>query len=335
MDPDNNNPLNPNPPVSDASGGVVPPVDSPPSSVLTPTDPNPFATPAPVDNTVPFPLPDLFVPPAGQPVSDTGSFDLPGVPSEPASSDMPGLANPADNPVISGPDSRGNGWVPLGTDQAGVNTPESPQPEPVPTFTADASSSQGGTQSLGLGGAVEGGMDQEHPSLSGPVDQTDPSSDAAPTDLSHLMDPPGGAETAMPSVQAQPESLVVPPPADTSQVVTSGGAQGFPKWVFIAIGAVLLLGVAGASAYFILGIGKPAETSTSISAEEQQLVNPPKRLLPPEEAVPIVSSAQESGGLMGASPTAVPNISPTGSGTSSGKTGTSAIDLIRQRQSGN
>lgn len=257
---------------------------------------------------------------------------------------MPGN-DPGSPPALVTPDAFSAtpptpGWMPA--DQNAVlptsgvvlpaEQPAAPS-EPVPTFTPPA-----GEPNPLSSPSWSPTASPENGPLSSPADTIGSATaseaglmpEAAPTDLSHLVDGSQGAETANLPVSTQPESLVVPPTADTSQVVTSSGSRGLPKWIFIVAGAVLFLGVVGASAYFILGVGRPSEsTTTSVPAEETTLVNPPRRLLPPEEPVPT----QPLGGLTGSTPAATPTVTLGGqSATSSAKTGTSAIDLIRQRQ---
>lgn len=150
-----------------------------------------------------------------------------------------------------------------------------------------------------------------------PAPTFSPSTEAenTPTDLSHLMgEPAPQTEEVGPN---QPETLVVPPPSEANQVVT-GGNGGFPKWVAIVGALVLLLLVTGASAYFILGIGKPA--SSSVPIEQPPLTNPPRTVVPTLQPTNQSTPSAGFGNLEGISPT------PSQSGTSS------AIDLLRQRQ---
>ncbi|KKS13994.1 MAG: Minus agglutinin [Candidatus Daviesbacteria bacterium GW2011_GWB1_41_5] len=142
--------------------------------------------------------------------------------------------------------------------------------------------------------------------------------EAGPTDLSHLV---GNIPTA--SVQpevTQPETLVTPSGNEANQVV-GGGGNGFPKWLLFAGGFVLLLVVAGASAYFILGFGQQEIPPVQPGAEQtpptvSTQVIPPT--LPPQPTVPASTSSGSFGGVSG-EPTASPS-------------GTSALDLLRQRQ---
>ncbi|OGE15860.1 hypothetical protein A2769_01680 [Candidatus Daviesbacteria bacterium RIFCSPHIGHO2_01_FULL_37_27] len=145
----------------------------------------------------------------------------------------------------------------------------------------------------------------------------------APSDLSHLvnasegMNPPG--QDSAPTL-AQPETLT--PGAVTSNdvpnVPTEENHKSFPKWI-IGVGVGLLLAVAGASAYFILGIGKTSLQGSIPAAEDnvQATIAPPiiQPTLVPTIAIPTVT------------PSAGVSL-PGGSGTQA----TSAADLLRQRQ---
>lgn len=146
--------------------------------------------------------------------------------------------------------------------------------------------------------------------------------ESVPTDLSHLMDTSAAATSG--TVMAQPETLVVPSSnTEASQVVTSSGSKGFPKLVLIIGGLVLLLAVIGASAYFILGIGKESAT-TSLPAEQQPLSTPPKLIIP--TTPPPAPQAEGSFGKLAGQST--PSASPTAAATSSGE---SALELLRKR----
>lgn len=159
-------------------------------------------------------------------------------------------------------------------------------------------------------------------------------SEAVPTDLSHLVgssdtsaSSPPSPEGLIPPVTPVPDATVAGQPADASQVaaaqaVTSGASGGFPKWMLL-VGLMVLLLVMGASAYFILGVGQAPTEQTSIPAEQPPLTNPPRTIIPSPPAPPeqpSTSSAASFGNLGGVTP---PPSSPSG---------TSALDLLRQRQ---
>lgn len=165
----------------------------------------------------------------------------------PPIADQPGTA-----PTVTPPPAGGSSWAnPTAQPEAAV-PPVSPSP-----FPAD--------QSQGLPPTEFNPFSA--PAAEAPSTTPLSSSETAPTDLSNLA---STSETTsyIPQTDAtsnmgmtQPESLVVTPsaPVDTAQsVAVTSGSKGFPK-ILIAIGAVSLLVVIAASAYFILGIGKPSE----------------------------------------------------------------------------
>lgn len=148
------------------------------------------------------------------------------------------------------------------------------------------------------------------------------STEPAPTDLSHLINSGATEEITQPS--SEPETLVAPAGVPEVPTVPIEGGKGFPKWL-IGVGIGLLIIVAGASAYFILGIGQPPKTTTSIPATTSQNANQT-----PETTTPVATEVPQS--------TSTPEASGSAnfgqlqeSGT---QTATSAADLLRQRQQG-
>lgn len=134
--------------------------------------------------------------------------------------------------------------------------------------------------------------------------------ESVPTDLSHLISgiPP----------QSSTETLVVPPATNhTPEVPTvpTEGGHNIPKWL-IGVGIGLLIIVAGASAYFILGIGQPAKT-TSVPAEVTSTKPTVKTPPPIASTVPAATGSANFGELQGGA--AAPQA-------------TSAADLLKQRQ---
>lgn len=345
MDPNNNNsnnnPFNPNP--AGSAAPMTPSENNTPQTVPAPgMDPSGNPSPASVDwnNPTASTGADLSSAPAG-PVTDIGgpavstepspsafvsqnTFDLPTPQSLAPASDLgstlggnPGMGNdPTITPVSSWP-------------------PQPPQdvtaaPEPVPTFVPPSENPPTApTPDLagGLSNPMDSGMGSpaDYPSTNYP---NTASADSAPTDLSHLVEnsvSQDATAAALGVPPTQPENLVVPTPTEPGQVVTSE-SRGFPKWIFIIIGVILLVAVSGASAYFILGIGNPNKNqTTSAPAEQAPLVNPPKPLLPPDSSITTAPSSSGSGTL----PVVTPQLSPSPVASPSG---TSAIDLIRQRQ---
>ena len=156
-----------------------------------------------------------------------------------------------------------------------------------------------------------------------PVNPAPPApSEAAPTDLSHLIT--NNNPEHPPATQPAPETLVVPSNTGVAPEVPNiptENHKGIPKWL-IGLGIGLLILVGGASAYFILGIGQPPKTSTSLPATTAPKVSEVK---PPP---PIPTPATQ----------ATPQPSATGSANfgalqdGSAPQATSAADLLRQRQ---
>lgn len=146
--------------------------------------------------------------------------------------------------------------------------------------------------------------------------------EAAPTDLSHLINNNQPESTNSPA----PETIVAPFTANTSpqepNLPTEAQQGGIPKWL-IGVGVGLLLLVIGASAYFILGIGQPAKT-TSLPAETTPKTTEVKT--PP----PIVTPTTAPVGQPDASGSA--NFGQLGSGGAQPQqaTNSSAIETLRQ-----
>lgn len=144
-------------------------------------------------------------------------------------------------------------------------------------------------------------------------------SEAIPTDLSNLVNTTSEATSYMPQSQT-PESLVVPPPqtsgGDVNQAVPASGGKGFPKIVII-LGVIILLAVIGASAYFILGIGKPSEPLPVSVPAEQQAPTPTIKVSP----TPTVATQSGSFSNLPGNPTITP---PTG--------GSNSYELLMQRK---
>lgn len=169
------------------------------------------------------------------------------------------------------------------------------------------------------------GAPTQPPPIDGPQEESIPAaSDAAPTDLSHLI----GNDTQTGSAPVQPqqsiqtsETLVVPNVSSAPEVPTlptEGNHRGIPKWV-IGLGVGLLIVVAGASAYFILGIGQAPKT-TSIPATQTPSTQEVKAPPPVTQPTSPVSTGSATFGEV-----------EEGSGA---QQATSAADLLRQRQKG-
>ncbi len=281
-------PLPGTPPPSDLGNGQPSPFSSTPWPSAPQTPATPTAAPAEPALTESVPVAPPTPPPPPMPMELPASLSTAQVPTPP----------PPPEPV-----------------SAPVSTPT-----PPPTFDIN---------SMGLGSPTQpaGGMPDS--AMAGSNSAT------PPTDLSHLADPAVAAPEAInpytPPV-ASPASLVVPPENNAGIPPAAGGKppkKGIkpPKIVLIILGVVILLAVAGASAYFILGIGKAQATPTpsSAPADQQPLTNPPQASVLP-------------------SPTALPEITPLPTATGSATTGfgsvaspspstTSALDLLKARQS--
>lgn len=312
---------------------------TPPS---TPTDTNTTNT---TNTTVPTPA---FPAPAP---------DATDIPNSSLNPDIPSAASPAGVPDWAAPSPVSD--IPSGNGQP---TPTyTPSPVPAADISAPADSNPSATSggwsggftadpSLGTTPAAAPDVNQTpFPQTWPPAPSTTASFDmspmpdsgtgeAGPTDLSHLMNGSTPAEITTPAPQTlAPDSTqpVVPDgqnskPGDVnqggSQVVTTPPSGGFPKWAILVGGVVLIL-VLAASAYFILGVGSTPEQTTSLPAEQAPLTNPPRTILP-AQATPTPMAATPSAGtssfgaLQGGSQPA----------TSSGQSGSSALELLRQRQ---
>lgn len=309
MDPlNNNNPTNPSPTSGTPTGFPAPtPLGGQIGDTLPPN--------VPVGSTWPqTPTTGLQAPPAqptpdpssvqpfptwlqASPSDSTPNLSLAAAPNESVNSTAFGLSTSATPNAASMPTPAGvPSWVPTPPNQnefgPGQATAEILTTSPVASQVPD-----------------------EDPSMVGTLVPQE----SAPTDLSHLMDVPSVA----PVSTAQPETLVVPQStAETNQVVNSSGSRGFPKIAILIGGLLLLLIVAGASAYFILGVGQTAQPQTSVPAEQQKLTNPPKSVLP---TTPPATTSAENKGLGSLTGQSTLSASPTNAAT------TSAINLLRQR----
>lgn len=328
MNPNSSDPNNPTPiqPAQDPTQqdlGSVQPEPMPPDKATTPASETP--------------LPDLTTaaaqmsPPEFTPIPPVPDINYTPTPIEPGPSEsMSTFTSSA--PLDSN-------LPPTGTPL----TPEQPSPAesiPTPTFTSpppapNESGSTGSSVNPSDFNAPAGSFnwpDNQYTSpgtnmndaLNMPGSPSFSQTEPAPSDLSHLVNSSegtnlAGQEPILPL--AQPESLV--PGGGTNSeteipsVPTEETHRSFPKWA-IGVGVGLLLAVAGASAYFILGIGKtPLPESVPATGTQEETTAPP--VIQPT-AVPTI-----------AIPTATPSAGvslPGGSGTQA----TSAADLLRQRQ---
>ncbi|MCL5784633.1 MAG: hypothetical protein M1142_04765 [Patescibacteria group bacterium] len=212
-------------------------------------------------------------------------------------------------------------------------------PAPVPTFTPP-DQDNAGLQPNNFG--TDTALNSSNASFSSQSGNGAP--EAAPTDLSHLVDT-SSAQAEVSSAMPQPESLVVPPVSSASQateanpVVVGGKAPGFPKWLFL-LGGIIILGVIAASAYFILGVGKSSlpfglssQTPVPTPTDQSSAAGTQPRAFVPDNSniavtptVPVTLGTIQGGTSSGVNPliTTVPSSS----------SGSSALELIKLRQQG-
>ncbi len=244
------------------------------------------------------------------------------------------LASGPGTSSTSGLDGFSGGTPPLSSTDASVSAP-SVSPAPADTVSASPLGGSGNSETAPanpfMGGsqpsmsettaAPNGGSGAETgASASGPVE-------SAPTDLSHLVSGASGEQSATSSTIPQPETLVVAPsaaPAASDAQVVSGGGKSFPKWI-LAVAFVVVLAVIGASAYFILGVGKPEAPTTSVPAVQAPLTKPPKTVLPSVSPTQAPASGSATFGSL-------EGTAPVSSSGSAAQNGPSALELLRKRQ---
>lgn len=324
---DPNSPNNPNQTPSPFGTPPQPisPTPTPPPPPVQPQEPTwpstpfptqsgplqPEPTPSPFPEPAPFPAqpqPDPIQPEPIPSPFPTPSVPLPAepqpIPSQTPGSNLSSLDNPWGAPVQPPP-----------FDGSLQNT--STQPEPVqPTWSLPPSApiEAEPTTSSSMPEQAISDIPLTSPE---PASQGEP----APTDLSHLISNNNQQENPPPSFT--PETLVVPSTSTVSPEISvpTENHQGIPKWV-IGVGIGLILIVAVTSAYFILGVGQPSKTTTSLPAttasKTQNQVKPPAPIVtsePEPTTPPSATNSANFGQLQGNPPAA-----------------TSAADLIRQRQ---
>lgn len=279
-----NNPNSPNNP----SGLGTPtfPSDTSVDGTTTPADLNPLQPPPPPPPPTPSP------PTTPQPQPDPTPIQW-GPPDTLASQSLASSPNPSTWPSTP--------QVPTAPEPPSALEPIAPTPQPQDTTSPPTSPLDN-----------PWGAPLQPPPIDGPIA---PQSESTPTDLSHLI----GNDTI--STEPQPatatsETLVVPSTNSAPEVPTlptEGNHRGIPKWV-IGLGVGLLIIVAGASAYFILGIGQPPKTSSvpATEAPKQEIKPPPPVSKPSPESAATGSAS--FGELEGS------------------KQATSAADLLRQRR---
>lgn len=345
-----------NPPAPPPSGtGPVP--EAPPTTNITnnpwapPIQPPPQFTPQTADTGIPA---VNVAQPAPLP-SGTGPAPIPDYPSPVTTPSFPPPVSP---PIGPAPDILGISGIPFGSIP---QTPQ-PEPLPIPnTFTPPVQSTPPPAEPVTNGFAQQNTSPLDNPwgtplsspdtstsippspqptwapapanptvttapentpMPSGPISTDSPS---IPTDLSHLISNNNSSDNGQnPAPSA--ETLVVPPqnsaPSPDVPTVPTQKHKGIPKWL-IGVGVGLLIMVAGASAYFILGIGQPSKTPTSLPAEVSKTTvkTPPPiaKPTPQPTAAPAAASGSANFGQLQGSQT---------------PPATSAADLLKQRQQG-
>lgn len=287
---------NPPPPVADYGANPAPTFPQSEPAPIVPNDPEPPAPPSWLNPT--------STQSTSQPLNTTVDLNSQNTPSPPSNP----VADPLSNPASSFPP------IPL-ENQGSTNNPQ-PQ-NPIPTEPVITST----PADIPIAPVTPVQPQTPQPAVN---------NDSAPTDLSHLIgdspqNPPN--EIYNPPVAA-PENLVVPntqpPPANGAESLNSNGKHANLGKIYLIVGILVLIIVTGLSAYFILGIGKSAPSTSSQPAKEQSpLTNPPKQVpapTPSPSTESVATSSGSFGNLSSASPSATPK-------------GTSAVDLLKNRKS--
>lgn len=307
-----NNAINPQPnfadntlPSTPAEPASVPTWPAPEAPISQSSWPQPTTTPAqpeiePTFNMNSQPTPTIgtdLTNPSSPPPSNQNLIEALYAPSTPQSPTTPETPLPQ---AFSAPQ-------PMSPTPTFQQTPIAPQPSPeMPTPNFGAMTPSTMEQNTGL----------QNPTIA--------QADSAPTDLSHLIgntEAPPPADLYTPPSAPTTENLISATPAPTAvpeSIDTTGHGKN-NKMLVIIIGLVLLLAVAGASAYFILGIGRTTETtSVPVVQEQTPLTNTPVVTTP--TPTPVATSSAGFGTL---TPTASPSATkaPT------------AAELLKQRQS--
>lgn len=339
-----NSPNWPNNPPAPPFGGTPP---SPP----TPADP-PFQTTAEPNDTNPTPnfssTPPLSSPLPSEPPAPVNPFSPPPLPTTSPSS-TPDYSTPTPTfPAATQPnwqDTMPQDILPSGLDQHVSNTfgssspldnpwhapaqpppIDGPTPTPTPTWMPPDNpaplSQQGMAAPMEVpepsGAPVAANLAGTEPQLTG-MESSPTVGESAPTDLSHLLGN-NSSETPAQAPPAGPETLVMPSsnPNTVPEVpnIPTEDHKGIPKWL-IGVGIGLLVIVAGASAYFILGVGQPSKNTESVPAQisKQTVKTPPPIATPTPQAPAAAATGSANFGELDGTQQA-----------------TSAADLLRQRQ---
>lgn len=310
--PPASNPVNPPPPIQSYQSDTLPPASPWPSSPqIEPLAPNPtWTTPqAPTQ-------PDL----TNQIVSSPSNIIPSGWPSTPASSQPDLSINPSpisteNNPPAVQPPVAINNQSPLDNPWGSAQSPSLTATNQMPPQPA--------TEDLSPSASTPGQSNWMNTTTNTNTPVNSNPTDNIPTDLSHLISSNNNQQEANQQPISTPETLVVSQANTVSPEIPTlpiEGHKGIPKWL-IGVGIGLLIVVAGASAYFILGIGQP-KNPTSIPAATQA-PQPTVKNTPPV-ATPIPQPTQPAA-------TGSANFGALGGNTQTPQA-TSAADLIRQRQ---
>ncbi|MBI2330150.1 hypothetical protein HYU94_02070 [Candidatus Daviesbacteria bacterium] len=331
MDNQNNpNSQNQNPASSSPS---TPPASTWPPPPSNPWGTAPFAPPPP-----PEPTPSLPQDPIQPPPTDPAPLPSSVWPSSP-----PIQSEPAPLPSSDQTSPSSDTWP----------TPNQPKPtpsaipNPMPTFTPPETSITAiptpndaiAPTTPDIPSPLDNplGAPVQPPSIDNPQASIQPSwsmsvppapTESAPTDLSHLItnNPPSG------SIQPAPEVLMVPPTAtagpEIPTTLPTTNHKSMPRWV-IGLGIGLLILVIGATAYFILGIGQPSKTISLPATTTPPVNNAARPAAPITTPAPTVQPSQQPTASDSAS-----NFGELGGSAPSPATGSSSIDLLRQRQQG-
>lgn len=300
---------------------------NPPNNWASPSSTEPTSTAEPINNQPPStsPLDNPYSVPTPPPPPDAGAT-LPNSATEPTSTPLPtdlGSAGQIFSSPTQDQTSPSSSWSPPPAESNSAPTQASTEPESASvtssvgfTWPSTPAPEQPATPTTPT-------EDTTTASLTQPPEQpTSPESvptEPAPTDLSHLINSSGSESSAVYNPPlSQPETLITPPGASTEvpNVPTEHSGGGIPKWV-LGVGAGLLVAVVGTSAYFILGVGKSQEPTTSVPATGQQTLTSPPVVSTPAPATTPAATGSASFGELETTPSAQ---------------ATSAGELLRQRQ---
>lgn len=289
MDPNTPNPNNPNP-----ASGVTPPANP------TPTFTPPTDLSSVLSNPTPQPQPDPQPPQQPDP-------PIPEPTAMPTWPTPPPIQEPQPVPTFTPP-------------QPDAIQPMAPMPTFTPPVTQPTENSQQNSQDFMSNMPASG----QTTSDTNPVDQNPIQpvqiAEPAPTDLSHLIPTQNGngESSVYTPPLTQPETLVVPTDGNGTVApnIPTETKQGFPKWA-IGTAVALLVIVAAASAYFILGIGQPQQTSLPATQVQQApATTQPAVITSAPPSAPAATNSAGFGQFQNPTPTS---------------TASSAADILRSR----